>query len=74
MINFENLGFLAIVVMLLIIGLIGYIAFNIFVKKKRPKNYYTPYDYIIGQTDKEFHNDQLEEKEPKDDKEDDELK
>lgn len=61
MINFDNFGFLAIVIIVLMIGLILYIAFKVFVKKKRPKNYYTPYDYIVGQTDKEFHEDKLEE-------------
>lgn len=61
MINFDNLGFLAIIIILLMIGLILYIAYNILIKKKRPKNYYTPYDYIVGQTDKEFHDEDLEE-------------
>lgn len=61
MINFENLGFLAIFIMLLIIGLILYIAYKVFIKKERPKNYYRPYDYITGQTDKEFDDSVVEE-------------
>lgn len=55
MISFENLGFLAIFIIALMMGLIIYIAYKVFVKKEHPKNYYTPYDFITGQTDKEFH-------------------
>lgn len=60
MIHFENLGYLSIIVMLAMICLIVFIAYKVIIKKERPKNYYTPYDYIVGQTDKEFHDDQLE--------------
>lgn len=60
MINFEALGNLSIIVTLAMMGLIVYIAYKVIVKKQRPKNYYTPYDYIVGQTDQEFHDDQLE--------------
>lgn len=60
MINFENLGNLSIVISLAMIGLVIYIAYKVIFKKQRPKNYYTPFDYIAGQTDKEFHDEQLE--------------
>lgn len=74
MINFENLGFLAIFIIAIIMGLIIYIAYKVFIKKERPKNQYTPYDYIIGQTDKEFHDGELEEESEDKDENDNENK
>jgi len=32
-----------------------YVAYKILVKKERPHNFYTPFDYITGQSDQEFH-------------------
>lgn len=66
MINFDNLGFLAIIIIALMLGLIVYISYKVFIKKERPKNSYTPYDYIVGQTDKEFHDEETEVEESKD--------
>lgn len=43
-----------IIVLLLIIGLVIWIAYKIFIKKDRPENFYTPFDYITGQSDEEF--------------------
>ncbi|UOR13400.1 DUF3951 domain-containing protein [Halobacillus amylolyticus] len=45
---------------LLIVGiavfvLITIVAYKIFIKKERVDSSYTPFDYITGQTDKEFH-------------------
>lgn len=60
MIIFESIGYVSIVVALAIIGLVAYVGYKVIIKKQRPKNYYTPYDYITGQTDKEFHDEKLE--------------
>ncbi|MFD1019876.1 DUF3951 domain-containing protein [Thalassobacillus hwangdonensis] len=54
--------------MIIIIVLVLVVAFKIFVKKERPTNYYTPFDHIAGQTNKEFH----EESEVVEEEEDDE--
>lgn len=50
-----------IIFLLLIIILIFIVAYKILIKKEKPKNYYTPFDYIAGQTDKEFHINEEEE-------------
>src|SRR5699024_4944748 len=60
MIIFESIGYVSIVVALAIIGLVAYVGYNVIIKKQRPNNYYTPYDYITCQTDKEFHDEKLE--------------
>lgn len=45
------------IVPILMIGLILLIAYRVFIKKQRPKNYYTPFDYITDQSDREFQED-----------------
>lgn len=50
---------------LVIVLLILFIAFKIFIKKERPDNSYTPFDYITGQTGEEFHEEQEEREEDK---------
>ncbi|WP_079526526.1 DUF3951 domain-containing protein [Halobacillus hunanensis] len=67
---------------LLIVGvavfiLIIIVALKIFIKKKPVDSSYTPFDYITGQTDKEFHENEeitVEENEDNDRKEKDILK
>ncbi|UOQ92543.1 DUF3951 domain-containing protein [Halobacillus shinanisalinarum] len=49
---------------LLIVGiavfvLITIVAYKIFIKKERVDNSYTPFDYITGQTDTEFHEEEI---------------
>ncbi|MCJ8012423.1 DUF3951 domain-containing protein [Paenibacillus sp. KQZ6P-2] len=47
----------------ILIALIGIIAFKIVKKKQLPDCYYTPFDYITGQTTVEFHEEKEEEEE-----------
>ncbi|KGX92534.1 hypothetical protein N781_14425 [Pontibacillus halophilus JSM 076056 = DSM 19796] len=49
-----------IVILFTVVLLILVVAFKIFFKKERPSNFYTPFDYITGQTDQEFHEEQEE--------------
>ncbi|WP_430788005.1 DUF3951 domain-containing protein [Virgibacillus flavescens] len=51
------------VFILIIVLLIIFIAFKIFIKKERPDNSYTPFDYITGQTGDEFYEEQEEKEE-----------
>ncbi|ASB87475.1 DUF3951 domain-containing protein [Bacillus sonorensis] len=44
-------------------------AYHMFIRKKTVQNHYTPFDYIAGQTSKEFH----EEKKEQDGREDDDT-
>lgn len=45
----------------LLTALIGIIVFKIIKKKNLPNSYYTPFDYITGQTNVEFHEEKEEE-------------
>ncbi|MGN9863930.1 DUF3951 domain-containing protein [Bacillus swezeyi] len=42
-------------------------AYNIFIRKKTIQNHYTPFDYIAGQTSKEFYEEKKEEEARDDD-------
>lgn len=45
-----------IIVLIILITLILVVVFKMFVKKKKPTQIsYTPFDYITGQSDEEFH-------------------
>lgn len=61
----DNVLSIDIIISLIIISLIVFVMFRVLIKKKRPHNMYTPFDYITGQSDKEFHEalDEQEEKE-----------
>lgn len=44
-----------VVVTIVLFVLIGIVLYKVLIKKERPTSSYTPFDYITGQTDKEFH-------------------
>lgn len=61
------MGFLispGIIVLVALVILILIVVFKVLFKKKRPDVFYTPFDYITGQTDEEFYE---EEENTKDD-------
>lgn len=52
-----------IIVTVVLFILIGIVLYKVLIKKERPTSSYTPFDYITGQTDKEFHHELDEERE-----------
>ncbi|MCA1060620.1 DUF3951 domain-containing protein [Rossellomorea aquimaris] len=46
-------GFPAVITILVIVGF-----YKVFVRKKSPSLYYTPFDQVTGQTEVEFHEEQ----------------
>ncbi|WP_193433340.1 DUF3951 domain-containing protein [Virgibacillus necropolis] len=63
----ELLPYSSAIFVFVMVTLICIVAYKIVIKKERPDNSYTPFDYIAGQTEDEFYEEQ-EEKEA-DDKE-----
>lgn len=59
--------FLSLLFPLTVVSVILIAAYNMFIRKKTVQNHYTPFDYIAGQTSKEFH----AEKKEQDGREDD---
>lgn len=56
----ELLPYSSVVFILVMVALVCIIAYKVFIKKERPNNYYTPFDYAAGQTEDEFHEEQKE--------------
>lgn len=56
----ELLPYSSIVFTIVVVILVCIIAYKIFFKKERPNNDYTPFDYITGQSEDEFHEEQKE--------------
>lgn len=50
-----------IIFLILIVILILIVTYKVLIKKEKPNNYYTPFDYIAGQTEKEFYINEEEE-------------
>lgn len=47
--------FISLLFPLTVVSVILIAAYNMFIRKKTVQNHYTPFDYIAGQTSKEFH-------------------
>lgn len=45
---------------LFLVGIVGIVFYKTFIKKKRVSNYYTPFDYISGQTSSPYHEEKEE--------------
>lgn len=64
----ELLPYSSVVFIIVMVTLICIIAYKVFIKKEKPNNYYTPFDYIAGQTEDEFHEEQGEKEKEMSDK------
>ncbi len=58
---------LGILIYLFIFSLIFFVVIKAIVKKKYPSNYYTPYDHITGQEEKNYHEERVDIVEEKED-------
>lgn len=65
----ELLPYSSLVFIIVVVVLVCIIAYKIFIKKERPNNDYTPFDYIAGQSEDEFHMEQEQEERETEDKE-----
>ncbi|WP_394217767.1 DUF3951 domain-containing protein [Halobacillus trueperi] len=51
---------------LLVVSVVMLTSYRMFVKKQYPDNSYTPFDYVSGQTETPFHEEEREEEEEND--------